>query len=150
MQLTEHFTFEELTVSQTAARLGLLNQPNDVALKNLFKTAEGLEAIRSLIGCAIVVTSGYRSEAVNKEVGGSPKSQHCTGQAADIIAPSFGSPLDLAREIEDSIVKLGVDQLILEYHRWVHVSFSDQPRFEVWTKLSGQPLLPGLVPLPPA
>jgi zinc D-Ala-D-Ala carboxypeptidase len=53
-------------------------------------------------------------------------SQHMTGQAADFISPGFGSPAEIAAALRDSGIEY--DQLILEFGRWVHISFAPKPR----------------------
>lgn len=125
--LSPHFTLDELTVSQTAARLGLDNDPPPEVLAALKFTARGLEDVRVRLGGApILVSSGYRSPAVNAAVGGSASSQHMRGQAVDFTAPRFGTPRQIVDALADSDVPY--DQLILEFGRWVHISFSPLPR----------------------
>ena len=127
MQLTKHFSLDEMTVSQTASRLGIENKCPPHLISTLIRTAEGLEDIRARVKCPIIVTSGYRSEALNKAIGGSENSQHVLAEAADIICPGFGSATALAILIGANIKELRVDQLILEFGRWVHVSFTAGP-----------------------
>ena len=81
VQLTPHFTLEELTTTKT----GLSNVPNLEQTNQLrILCHDILEPIRENIGYPLIVNSGYRSSAVNKSVGGVPTSQHLLGQAADI------------------------------------------------------------------
>ena len=132
MNLTDHFTLEELCLSETAARKGLDNTPTPEIIEALRHTAQGLERIRSLVGKPIHVNSGYRSPEVNEAVGSKPTSQHCKGEAADIVCN--GLPVkELALLIADNRVNLGTDQVILEFGQWVHVSFADHPRHAVLT-----------------
>lgn len=127
MNLSPHFTLAEFVVSDTAARRGIKNDPPADLLHALKRTAQGMEAVRVRLGGApIIVTSGYRSPALNAAVGGQPSSQHTRGEAADFIAPRFGSPTEVAAALRDSGVDY--DQLILEFGRWVHISFSQAPR----------------------
>jgi len=122
-QLTEHFTLEEFIYSQTAARMGIDNTPPPDVLHELKRTAQVMELVRhALHDKPITITSGYRSEAVNKAVGGVGKSQHQTGQACDFICPGFGSVEDVARALQPLMSELQIDQLIAEYGSWVHVS----------------------------
>lgn len=107
MNLTEHFTKEELIYSVTAKRLNISNEPPLVHEGTLKHTCQYLlEPLRALLNVKYVgrvingkivtkviinVTSGYRSHAVNqalKKEGFHPSdiSQHCTGEAADIEA----------------------------------------------------------------
>lgn len=85
MQLTEHFTLEEMTRSETAKRHGFRNVPNPDELYNLRVLCEKvLEPARTKLCRPLVVTSGFRTKAVNELVGGVANSYHLNGQAADI------------------------------------------------------------------
>ena len=128
-KLSPHFTLEEFTISQTAARQGLNNIPSEDIVKVLTNTANQMEAVRKLLGVPIHINSGYRSPEVNKAVGGAKNSQHMTGEAVDFIAPGFGSVATIIERIKSS--GLVFDQLIDEYGSWVHISFSDKPRKQV-------------------
>ena len=126
MQLTDHFSVAELTHSTTATRLGLDNTPTPAALASLRQTAQMLERVRQhLGGVPIIVTSGYRSRPVNSAVGGATSSDHMQGQAADVLAPRYGTPLQIARALAPLVDVLGIGQLIYERFgstSWVHVS----------------------------
>lgn len=127
MTLSEHFTLDEFTHSQTATRMGASNDPPLELLPALKRTAKGLEAVRTLLGdLPITVSSGYRSPMVNNLVGSKPYSQHLTGQAVDFTCPAFGTPAQIVRRIVSSGIEY--DQCILEFGAWVHISFSDKPR----------------------
>lgn len=118
--LSPHFQLSEFLVSQAAARAGLSNEPTPRALANLKRLALLLEQVRTLLGDApILVSSGYRSPAVNNLVGGSLTSAHMHGLAADFICPRHGSPRQVAQAIADS--PLQFDQLIFE-GSWVHLA----------------------------
>lgn len=123
VKLSAHFDLSEFTISQTAARLGIDNTPPPDVVERLKHTAQGLEGIRILLGVPIIISSGYRSPALNAAVGGSKTSQHMTGEAVDFTAPGFGSP----RHVMDRILDAGIgfDQCILEFppNGWVHMSF---------------------------
>lgn len=147
MNLSPNFTLEEMTVSQAASRRGLDNSPGtaEIAqLKGLCKNV--LEPIRAHFARPVIVSSGYRSPAVNKAIGGSPTSQHCKGMAADFTVPGV-SNIDLAQWI---MRNLNYDQLILEYppSGWVHVSWLDgRLRNEELTAKRGKVRYrPGIVP----
>jgi hypothetical protein len=131
MNLSEHFTLEELTFSSTAARRGIDNTaPADVA-EHLAVTAAGLEKVRALLGAPLHIDSGYRCPALNKAVGGVPTSAHTTGYAADFICPDAGAPLDIVHKImADGSIKF--DQVIQE-GTWVHISFAPTMRQMVLT-----------------
>jgi hypothetical protein len=137
MNLTPHFTLEEMTFSEAAARLGLDNTPIQTAITNLGMVAAAMERIRTLLGDRpIVVHSGYRSAGVNQAVGGVAMSAHCQGLACDFVCYAFGTPTEVALAILKS--DLEYDQLILEYG-WVHIGLSQAgllPRREALTKRS--------------
>jgi zinc D-Ala-D-Ala carboxypeptidase len=128
VNLSDHFTLDELTFSQTAARLGLDNTPSDDVVQALKRTAHGLEMVRAYLQAPVLVSSGYRSPLVNRAVGGAPNSQHMRGEAADFTAPGFGQPEMIMRAILRSTRPIPFDQCILEYGRWVHISFCKEPR----------------------
>lgn len=119
MNLTAHFTLDELTVSQEAVRAGIDNTPPADVIDALRLTAATLENVRLLLGVPIIITSGYRSPPLNRRVGGSANSAHCDGLAADFIAPRYGNPAAIARAIDANAIAF--DQLILEFGRWVHL-----------------------------
>lgn len=125
MKLSEHFTLSELTASNTARARGIDNTPPPEHIAKLTLTAEMLERIRSTLGVPIIVTSGYRCMKLNAEVGGVTSSDHARGQAADIVAPAFGTPYQVAKALAPLVSVLGIGQLLLEYvgnKSWVHVS----------------------------
>ena len=125
MRLSTHFSLAELTASTTALARGLDNSLPPELLPRLILVASLLERIRSTLGVPVTVTSGYRSQAVNAAVGGVRDSDHTKGHAADIIAPAFGSPEQIARTLAPLVDALQIGQLILEGVRgrqWVHVS----------------------------
>lgn len=119
-RLTEHFALEELIHSNTAVRLGIPNDPNPWALSNLQRLALFLEEVRKVLGCPILISSGFRSQELNKAVGGAANSQHLMGLAADFIAPSYGSPFNVCTAL--AAFKLPFDQLIHEFGAWTHIS----------------------------
>lgn len=122
LSLSQHFTLEEFTFSEAAARLGLNNTPNAGVIENLSRTAATMEGIRALLGGSpIDVHSGYRSPEVNRVVGGTATSAHCLGLACDFVCPAFGMPVEVARSVLSSVIEY--DQLILEYG-WVHVGLA--------------------------
>jgi zinc D-Ala-D-Ala carboxypeptidase len=137
MTISEHFTLEELSFSETAARLGLDNTPTTSIVNNLSLVAAVMEKIRTLLGNRpIFVHSGYRSAEVNQAVGGVTTSAHCRGLACDFVCPAFGAPADAALAILKSDIEY--DQLILEYG-WVHIGLAQEGslyRREALTKRS--------------
>lgn len=123
MQLTDHFSLEELIASETAARRGIDNTPPESLMANLIALAKGLEEVRMALGRrAIHINSGFRCEALNTAIGGAKKSRHMEGLAADILCPQFGAPLEVCRAIVAARVR--TDQVIHEFGKWCHVSFA--------------------------
>jgi hypothetical protein len=126
MKLTEHFSLEELTSSETAERNGWDNTPNASEIANLIRLAGMLEQVRSLIGKPIMINSAFRSKQVNDGVGSKDSSQHRVGCAADIRVPGM-NPDQVCRAIINA--KLPYDQIIREFYNaetnaggWTHIS----------------------------
>jgi zinc D-Ala-D-Ala carboxypeptidase len=125
MRLSENFSLEELTASETAARKGIDNTPSEEVIDNLKRLAAALQEVRALLNHrAILISSGYRSHELNQAVGGSATSDHCKGLAADFICPSYGTPNDIVRAIAAS--GLSFKQVIREFDRWVHLSIPEE------------------------
>ena len=142
MLITPHFTLDEMIVSQLAARDGFDNSPPPEARANLQLLCCALEQVRALFNAPVIVSSGYRSEQLNRAIGGAANSQHIQGLAADFTVIKL-SPRETVRRISESAVP--VDQLILEFARWVHLSVTrDTPRRQVLTIRKGSGYLPGL------
>jgi len=128
MKLTQHFSLEEMTKSQTASRKGIDNTAPPEVVENLKALCENvLEKIRINFGKPLSINSGYRGPKLNKAIGGAKNSQHMTGQAVDIEMVGMDNKI-LFCWIKDN---LEFDQLILEYYKpgipdsgWVHVSWN--------------------------
>ena len=126
MKLSKNFTMAQFTKSQTAERKGIDNTPQGEHLDAAIALFENVvQPVRDHFG-PTVLNSGYRSHELNEAVGGSSKSQHCKGEAADIEVPGVANA-ELAEWIRDN---LDFDQLILEGYKkgipdsgWVHVSY---------------------------
>ena len=117
MQLTEHFTLEELTHTDHRT---LDNSPNDTEIANLTRLAEFLEDVKTLLGGKpIMVNSAFRSELVNRACNSRDTSQHRLGCAADIRVPGM-TPDEIVKIVIAS--DLGYDQIIREFDRWTHIS----------------------------
>jgi hypothetical protein len=117
MNLSEHFTLEELTHTDHRE---FDNTPNESELANLKRLAAFLETVKSAIGGKpIIVNSAFRCKQVNDAVGSSDKSQHRVGCAADIRVPQMSPD-----EVVKAIIAAGLpfDQVIREFDRWTHVS----------------------------
>lgn len=135
LKLTEHFALEEFIVSQIASRRGIANTPDAPALENLRKTAAVMEKVRSMLGNKpIIISSGFRSPALNVAVGGSTSSAHMYGLAVDFVCPGFGPPLEICKFLQPHMELLGIDQLIHEFSSWVHLGLAaDRPRHQALT-----------------
>ena len=130
MKLTENFSLNELTKSQTAERKGIDNTPSAEHQDNLKSLCEMiLQPIRDHFGQVVSVSSGYRSPELCVAIGSSTQSQHAKGEASDFEI--FGiSNKELADYIDQN---LDYDQLILEYWKgeeepnsgWVHCSYTN-------------------------
>ena len=133
-KLTPNFWLSEFVQSETAERAGISNEPEGEALQNLrATTAPGMQRVRNLLGCPVLVSSGYRSPELNRRIGGSPTSGHMKGLAVDFRAPSYGPPLRVAQRILEHASEIRFDQLIHE-GSWIHISFHPTaPRGQVLT-----------------
>lgn len=120
MQLSKNFSLAELVASQVATRKGIDNAPTPAIVANLTRLVVLLEQVRALVGAPIAISSGYRSPALNKAVGGAANSAHVLGLAADISTAKL-APKALALLIQQSDIVF--DQLIYE-GTWVHIGLS--------------------------
>jgi len=134
MNLSEHFTLAEMTRSQTAAKRGIDNVPDDEAMANLKALCVNvLEPIRAHFNKPVTVTSGFRSAELNRMIGSAPNSQHGRGEAADIEIAGVDND-DLYNYITRH---LKFDQLIAELLErddgragWIHVSYTKTNRMQ--------------------
>jgi len=124
MNLSQHFTLAELTASDAAVRHGIPNDPPASIVEELKRTAQLLEQVRTQLNAPIIVTSGYRSSAVNKLIGGKPTSKHVQGLAADFKCPSFGTPMQICEALMQSDIQF--DRVILEFGAWVHIQVGSE------------------------
>jgi putative chitinase len=141
--MSKYFSDKEFTFSQTAIDKGIKNEvPVYLKMQMLF-TLAGMDRIREALGKPIKINSGYRCQALNEAVGGSPKSQHMVAEAVDFTCPAYGNPKDIGLFLSQKMGWLGIDQIIME-GTWVHVSFTLTPRYEVLTR-KGTEYVPGIV-----
>jgi uncharacterized protein YcbK (DUF882 family) len=129
MMLTEHFSLAEMTRSEWAMRMGVVNSPDSrqsYALTQL--CSHVLEPLRSYRG-PIVISSGFRSGRVNVAIGGAPTSQHLSGEAADFQIPELPN-IEVVHVIRT--LALPFDQVIYEFGPagWIHVSYGPRARRE--------------------
>lgn len=128
MNLSIHFTLEELTHTDHRE---LENIPNETELANLKRLAEFLETVKTVLGGKpIMVNSAFRSKVVNDAVGSKDTSQHRVGCAADLRVPGM-TPDEVVKAIIAS--GIGYDQVIREFSDpvkgggWTHVSIPNNP-----------------------
>ena len=122
MNLTEHFTLEELTHTDHRQ---FDNEPNEAELENIKRLAAFLEDVKTALGGRpIMVNSAFRSKQVNDAVGSKDTSQHRIGCAADIRVPGVTPD-----EVVKTIIAAGLpyDQVIREFDRWTHISIPNEP-----------------------
>jgi len=129
MKLSDNLSLSEVIKSNTAIRKGINNSPTDDHLESLEDIANDIfQPLRNALG-VIYVSSGYRSEDLNKAIGGSRKSQHSKGEALDLDNDNkngAASNTEIFNYIKDN---LDFDQLIWEFGTdekpdWVHVSYT--------------------------
>ena len=127
MQLSKNLSLAEVIRSETAKRKGVSNMPTEAHIENFKLLAEKVfQSIRDHFGGPIHISSGYRSAALNKAIGGAASSQHCTGEAIDIDMDGTAiTNAEIFNYIKDN---LEFDQLIWEFGTdtnpdWVHVSY---------------------------
>lgn len=123
MNLSEHFTLQELTITEHRQ---FDNTPNATEIENLKKLAAFLEEVKEALGGKpVIINSAFRSKKVNDAVGSSDRSQHRIGCAADFRVPSMTPD-----QVVSTIIKSGLkyDQIIREFDSWTHISISDKPR----------------------
>jgi len=126
-RISKHISFEEATRSNTALRLNIDNTPSAYQLTNMCGVAQNIfEPLRDWVGGAIKINSFFRSDELNKAIGGSTKSQHCQGRAID-IDDTFGHKTN-AQMFKYIKENLDFDQMIWEFGddnnpNWVHISY---------------------------
>lgn len=121
-KLSQHFSYDEMTRSQTAKRNDINNTPNLKQIDNLIDLCENiLEPIRGHFKKPVTITSGFRCIELNKKIGSTDKSQHTKGQAVDFVVNGDITVADVWKWIIES--DLDFDQVIYEFGRWIHVSF---------------------------
>ncbi len=128
-----NFTITELCKSETALKAGINNTPPMGVADNLMLLIVNvLQPIRDKLGKPIIVTSGYRCSRLNDMVAGVKKSQHLTGQAADIQVKGM-----TASQLAAFILNSGIefDQCINEHGHWVHISYNKEHNRKQYFKL---------------
>lgn len=130
MKLSENLSIAEATYSATALRKGIVNKPTVTHLISLKAVANNIfQPCRNHFGKPLRVTSGYRSKALNKAIGGSNNSQHSKGEALDMQSTDGYTNRELFMFIKDHLT---FDQLIGEFpdnvgeFAWVHCSYKEE------------------------
>ena len=127
MRISKHISYKEATQSQTAVRKGINNEPDAYQLQNMQVLAEKVfEPLREHFGVPIAINSFFRSQKLNKAIGGAAGSQHTQGRAIDIDDTLGG--VSNKQMFEYIKANLDFDQLIWEFGNdnnpdWVHVSY---------------------------
>tara|TARA_R110001592_G_scaffold116883_2_gene318509 strand:+ start:2306 stop:2770 length:465 start_codon:yes stop_codon:yes gene_type:complete len=128
--ISKNISEKEATKSITALRLGIANTPDGTILANMKVLAEKVfQPLRDWVGGPIKINSFYRSEALNKAIGGSATSQHCEGKAMDIDdLYGYKTNMEMFNYIKE---KLDFDQMIYEFGNesnpdWIHVSYESK------------------------
>lgn len=126
-KISNHITFRESINSYTAKRKGIENTPNEYEITNMYILAHKVfEPLRKWVGGPIKINSFFRSEELNKAIGGSSTSQHCQGRAMDIDdVYGYKTNAEMFNYIKDN---LDFDQLIWEFGTddnpdWIHISY---------------------------
>jgi hypothetical protein len=141
-KLSENFTLDEATYSETAIRLHIDNQPNEKQLANMKTAAEQLERVRAVTG-PLRVNSWLRLPDVNVAVGGSKVSSHMDGWAIDCSSTSH-TPYELCQLVINAGIEF--DQMIHEFGRWMHISFAPEMRHQKLTIFKPQnKYIPGIL-----
>jgi zinc D-Ala-D-Ala carboxypeptidase len=149
--ISEHFSWYEVTHSDTATRRGINNELPPELVSAALNTAKNMERVRALLGRPIIINSWYRGPALQAlPEFYNPTSQHSKAEAVDYVSPTFGTPVEIARTLLQNQVLIRFDQLILE-HTWVHISFNSIPgsvqRGQVLSLLSNKKYTEGLTNL---
>ena len=136
MRLSPHFSEAEYCASDTAARLGIDNSLPMIYMQNAHDACAALERIRAHLTVItghtipIIVSSGYRCLELNSAIGSNPSSDHTRALAADIKAPEFGTPLELAKALAPVMGVLQLGQVIYEFGSWVHISVRQPEKYD--------------------
>lgn len=131
--LSADFKLWEFVTSPTADQNGIKNVPNETEIAHLRRLCQQiLQPARKALG-PLKISSGFRSEKLNKFVGGAEKSDHRLGYAADVIPVNAGT-----RKLAEWVVKhcREFDQVILEFGtlnnpNWIHLSAAPSNRRQI-------------------
>lgn len=140
-KITKDFYLHEFTDSATAARLGIDNSIPEALWPNFLRLAKLAQQIRDYLGVPVLISSGFRCEALNAAIPGSSRtSRHMLALAIDIKGAGL-TPKQVAERLKLRIDEFEIDQLILEYNQWTHAGLAldgEKPRREVFSYVRGQ------------
>ena len=138
--LMKYFSIAEFFKSDVAEKHQVENIPDDAQLSQVLGNIKALvlnvlDTFRARIGRPIIITSGYRSQRVNKFVGGSKTSQDMLGKAADIHIQGY-TPQQMEMVYRTIQMYYDFDQLIFYPSKnIIHISWNgDKNRQESWVK----------------
>ncbi len=127
IRLSPNFSLDEFTFSETASRKGIDNTPEEDDIINLHLLAERMEDVRKVLNDKpIYVSSAFRGIELNDALGSKRTSAHIRGLACDFTCQRFGTPNEIVFAIINSDIPY--DQVILEFDRWVHISFCEDEK----------------------
>jgi len=130
VKLSQNFSLLEMTRSQLAARHNINNKPNDIQLENLKTLAKGMELVRTkLDSLPIIISSGFRCEALNDLLGSKRTSAHISGLACDFTCDRYSHVGRVFEVLAESSIPY--QQLIYEFSSWIHIAFppeGEEPR----------------------
>lgn len=139
VELSQNFSLEQMSRSDTALRRGIDNSPNAGEVANLVRLCESLlEPAQALLGVPLVINSGFRCPALNQAIGGATNSAHMDGRAADFVLPRGMSLKDAFEALRKS--SLPYDQVIFECNAWIHLAVAgagSDPRRQALTASGG-------------
>ena len=127
-RLSEHFTLKEFTISGTAIRHGIVNNPTEADIRRMRLLCERvLEPLRRRFG-VLRITCGFCCAELHKKVGRDGSSQHLTGEAVDIHI----SDPEVAWKMVTFLQVQGIEfdqclleELVKENVRWLHLSYHE-------------------------
>ena len=148
MKLSNNFSLNEMTKSQTATRKGISNNPSEDHMNNLKELCVNvLQRVRDHFGRVVSVSSGYRSPALNEAIGGSPRSFHSHGMALDLDQDGRNKGVSNADVFFFIKENLPFSELIWEFGNednpnWVHVAIAkgreNEKKIKIAEKINGK------------
>jgi len=130
--LSEHFSLHEFTNTSHTDLLEVNKKDAEQYIDNIKLVCTQLETLRNFICRPVIITSGFRNEALNRRVKGSKSSQHMTGSAADITVKDFEDNSGLGFMFMWCCRHLTYGQIILESregsHSWIHIGLPRKGR----------------------